>query len=969
LAKRLWIILLFAVLYAPLLQGQQYPLQNYSMSDGLSQAIVFRIFQDRRGFLWFCTNYGLSRFDGKNFKNYFREDGLGNNCIMSLSQQDSSTLLVSTYGGGICALNDTAISRLKYKSGYIPGKVLYAVPYKNRLWVVVPNEVSLYYIENGIVHPVNVKNAAGGHLIFNKVLRCGKDLLFTSGSGLFRLNDDGHVEPFLSNVVHENIIDIKQDAGGGYWAGLSGRLINIKEGAIRKTFPLSPGSIPAKLLIDNNGNVWVASPGDGLLLIKNDSLYPIGTRLNIHKIIINDLFQDNEGNIWIATHGEGVYRLSSLDIMNYRIEDKVLKNSCKAATPGSNGAVYIGSMGAISTWKDGVLYPFPCKHLEATQFIYFIQYAASKIYVGTPLGMMIKETIPPYKETVVRSPHEVPVGVLSLYRDGDSCIWLGSYNSIYKMKAGKTTMDSNDIVRSNVRCNAILKDHSGTIWFGTETGLLAYKGGAFTSKLFTGEMTNIINAIYEDSRQRLWFATDSGMVCKDGGSYKLYTTHDGLPNNKCNAITEDNNNILWLGTMNGLCTVNINSLAIKEYPEIYPNEILSLYSRDSFLFAGTLNGLSLIKTRGEAVNTAPPLYITAIKTAYGISSMPHSVSLPYRDNKLLIDYVGLSYRFPGAVQYRYKLAGLNDNWHITDNNEIELSSLPPGDYTFTIAARRNKGAWGPPLRLPIHIDTPFWKAAWFLLFAALFLLALIFFLTRWYITSREAKKRRQLSIYNKITYLKQQALSALINPHFIFNCLNSIQHYIFKRDHYKANIYLADFAQLIRMTMEHAQEAFIGLEEELSRIKLYLSLERLRFGDELEYEIVLAPGINTPGIRIPNMIIQPYVENAIWHGIMPMDGKGTISIAITGIGDDHLQVSIRDNGIGIDSSREKPGSDRQSFGMQLTEERLSLLKKLSGQYYTVTATQPVEGGTLISIILPLEPNEEELKWADEAFDQ
>jgi len=251
---------------------------------------------------------------------------------------------------------------------------------------------------------------------------------------------------------------------------------------------------------------------------------------------------------------------------------------------------------------------------------------------------------------------------------------------------------------------------------------------------------------------------------------------------------------------------------------------------------------------------------------------------------------------------------------------------------------------------------------WFLLLMAIVLVTLIYYTVQWIILRKEKKKREQLQLNNKITYLKQQALSALINPHFIFNCMNSIQHYLNKRNNEMANTYLADFASLIRLTMEDAQEGFITLSKEIKRLRLYLSLEQLRFGEDLQYDINIDSTIRADEVKVPNMILQPYLENAIWHGIMPNYGKGKIELAFKKISDGEILITIQDNGIGYSVSKKKETGDRKRYGMTLTEERLELLKKLLGQHYKVTIRDVYSdsrvSGTKVEIIIPSAPKEE-----------
>ena len=207
-----------------------------------------------------------------------------------------------------------------------------------------------------------------------------------------------------------------------------------------------------------------------------------------------------------------------------------------------------------------------------------------------------------------------------------------------------------------------------------------------------------------------------------------------------------------------------------------------------------------------------------------------------------------------------------------------------------------------------------------------------------------------------MVYLKQQALSALMNPHFIFNCMNSIQHFLNKNENTLANSYLADFSHLIRMTLEDAQAAFIPLDKELERINRYLSLEQLRFGEDLTYSLSIDPSLQTQSVHIPNMILQPYIENAIWHGIMPKNKPGCIKISFAKEKNAGMKITIEDDGVGLNFKTRKNKS-QQHWGLKLTQERLALLQALLHQYYEVMLhSKPNGTGTIVTITLPLNPD-------------
>lgn len=199
--------------------------------------------------------------------------------------------------------------------------------------------------------------------------------------------------------------------------------------------------------------------------------------------------------------------------------------------------------------------------------------------------------------------------------------------------------------------------------------------------------------------------------------------------------------------------------------------------------------------------------------------------------------------------------------------------------------------------------------------------------------AEEEKREAQMilmSTQQKMTEVEMQALRAQMNPHFIFNCLNSINRYIVKSDQTTASLYLTKFAKLIRLILDNSNCKNVILTNELEALKLYIEMEALRFDRKFTYEIKVEPNLGTDTVEVPPLIIQPYVENAIWHGLLHKENNGHLSISVSMIGDSMLQCVIEDNGIGREKARilkSKTATSRKSLGMQLTENRLSLLNK------------------------------------------
>lgn len=938
--------------------AQYYVADNYTTRNGLPHSNVFRIYQDKKGFLWFCTSYGLSRFDGKNFYNIYDTDGLSGNTMMSMTEDDKESKYIGIYGRRLSVIKDNVAGI--YANEALPPSILNQVYFGNRVWLVCKVKMQhLYSLGDKGLTRVVIKDKDNNEVQVNKVVVADSHLYIATDNGVYTLNEKEQIVPLFHQYIHQKVWDLQVDKDGHHWLGLTDGIVCVDHKGIIARYDIGDDDGTGDMLITKSGRLLVAVPNHGIFTVADNRLVNITRLLRVTNIIINDLFEDNQGNIWIATHGMGIYKIASLHTMYYPVEENKLNNYCHVLCPIDSNKMLVGSIGTVSLWEDGVLHALPpSKSINSTHYIYFIYHTNDSLYMGTPYGLVVKKDYRQPQDYFL--PEKQKPGCISYCKDSKGRVWFGGFSDLYNLYGNELVLNEQDPVLRGKRFFSIYEDRAGNIWFGTRTGLIKYDNRNYSYyTLGSSTKTNRINDITEDEYQRLWMATDSGLVYLDAGGYHTITAKHGLNHNSCRSLAEDTvKKVLWVGTLYGICSVDLATLEVKEYPLDIREEIPSLYfdNRTNQLFVGAINGLYVLEAKDADFNIdPPPVYITAALYGGQRVDWPSGLDLD-RPGKLVLSFTGISYSSPYKMEYRYKLQGIDEHWIYTTNNTLELSALPSGSFKFLLSARQNKGAWSDTIILPVHVLTPFYRTWWFICIAILALSAMIFWMTRWFITRKEAAKRRQLSIYNKMTYLKQQALTALINPHFIFNCMTSIQHYLHRNATDKASSFLADFASLIRLTMDDAQNSFINLKKELDRIGLYLQLEQFRFDNDLSYRITTDPALNIGNIWIPNMILQPYVENAIWHGIMPKEDKGHIDIRIERHGDDYIRISIEDDGIGISESKKRKKFDRDSYGMSLTEERMKLLKQLLHKYYTISINEIVHNGTpsgtLIEIILP-----------------
>lgn len=953
-------LLIISLLLSTAGAGQQFLAKHFDLEDGMPHATVYRIFQDKKGFLWFCTDAGLCSFDGLSFTDRISiDDSFLYSSPMSVSEDAQGNKIVCSYYDGIFIVSDSLTTHYTPACSDPPKFYFYAASENGIIWLAGKKAGDfLYKAKNGTLTKCDLDDSAGKSIAIKKVLRSNGRILITTDHGLYTIHNE-EVVPYLHDLVPDDVMDLRVNKHGQYVVALKDRIVVADSMHIITRYELDGTYNDISIACDGRDNIWVLIYGQKMLLLKNGNSTDISNYMPTQNLYINYITEDAEGNIWFATYNEGVYMIPSTDILSYSLNNKRANSHCHSIKPMDSSNMLVGSIGNVSIFSGGEMRSLHVASLAHDEFVYTAIKIGGYIYIGTPNKLIRKSVHAPFREETIDLGSRS--GAVAVYQDRKGRVWIGGFAYVYIMDNGRPVKQTGDSLLLNKRFNDILEDSRGNMWYATNMGLIVNDGKTCRWAVeFRKKAYGFVSALMEDSRGRVWIAFNGGVICVENGKARTYEKRDGLLSAKCLSICEDERHVIWIGTPKGLNYLDPVSGQIKAYYDgINRKEVLSIHAVDNKVFVGTTDNLLSMNAdlpHGDAA--PPPVYINSVRTSKHTINAPLHLSLPYNENKAIIDFIAISFRHPTEIEYRYKVSGLDNNWRVTTNHSIELAALPSGNYDFVLSARTRDGQWGKEISLPISVSTPFWKNYSFILLAVGGLAYAIYILARRQTERREAKKREKLLLLNKIAYLRQQALSALINPHFIFNCMNSIQHFLNRKDHERANSYLADFAGLIRLTMEHAQEMFIDLNSEINRLQLYLSLEQLRFGDGLTFSFTVDKNIDIREVMIPNMIVQPYIENAIWHGIMPNEGKGIIKVSFTMHGNGELRITVEDNGIGIQQSKKMADADnKKHYGMGLTEERLQLLRQISGQTYNINVdelygTDGACTGTRVVITVP-----------------
>ncbi|MBC7901903.1 MAG: histidine kinase [Gemmatimonadaceae bacterium] len=502
-------------------------------------------------------------------------------------------------------------------------------------------------------------------------------------------------------------------------------------------------------------------------------------------------------------------------------------------------------------------------------------------------------------------------------------------------------------------------DKQNHVWMGTSAGRLfeyADSQGAVT------ERTQLISSIgslviykisWEDDK--LYLATSKGIVITDlSGNAKLFRLSE-----KDNSLTDvrsvlPGKNHVWfcnnrrigklypasgktilLGTKDGFANLQLFSRSLA-------------YSPQGTVLIGTNNGYYEIMgdSIGESetpVLVAPQLtafrvYDQSLVSDQVVSDLKEIV-LNYDQNFFSFDMSAFDYAGSDDIEYAYKLEGFDTDWqYIANRHSGSYTNVPGGDYYLKIRARLQSGSWTESSHaLKIHIRKAFWQTTLFRILGIglLFAIGWLIYRNRIKRVRKDAQVKSDYEI--KLNELENSALRTQMNPHFIFNSLNTINSFINSNERVQANQYISKFSKLVRLILDHSRDKKISLKDELEVATLYMQLEQIRFENKFQYKIDFGD-IDPAGVEVPPLIIQPFVENAILHGLLPREKEGQLNILVSKVGE-LLQVIINDNGIGREAAqkiKQRSGYSRKSHGIEITLKRIELFNKEYGIGETVT---------------------------------
>ncbi len=959
--------------------AQRYNFKNYSAENGLPYVQIFTIFQDSKGYLWSGGYGGLSQFNGKEFKNFSPKNGLANHYVNAIAEDKNQQIIIGTIDG-LSVLKNKTITNYHVKDGlssknitslcidnkgivwvgtsqglctFVDGKIklvnalanktincLYS-SYESGLWIGT-SEGLYHYTENKFtLYDVDLGLANNGIMAIAENVKT-KELFVGTKDGLSCLQlktkkiQNYHV---VNGLLDEEINALATTPEGTLWVGSKSGLINF-DGKNFSYFTINSdnnSNIVRTLLIDYENNLWIGTH-NGMYQFRDKGFVSYGKQEGLGGAFVFQIFEDEQKNIWLTTETNGVYKYNHEYFKNYSTKEGLNTINVISALHNDDGSIWFGTNKGISILKNDKFSEYPLK-LDAPISCFFKD-SKQQIWIGSLNGVCcLTKKNGNYNTTYYSIPTKVyEYGVWSISEDNSGNIWAGSYLAgIFKLENNKFINQDKNINHHVESALDMEFDDADRLYLATLNGVFVYdlknKKGQFISEK-DGLISELVYSIkITRNKKYLWAGTNQGISRIDISKLKQgiinivsYTKADGFEGVECNThgIYEDEQSNIWFGTVNGL---------VKYSPKEF--KINDNHSKTT---------------------------ISHFQLGYVDTLLSQGVKLSASLNNITFFVDGISLTNSNNVRYTYKLEGFDKEYSpTTENSFIKYDNLPSGKYIFKVKSCNSEGMWNiEPTTFNFEVLTPIYKSWWFVLLVLSSVVASVFLFFQYRL--KKANRKQQKIFEQKIEVSKSElkALRAQMNPHFVFNSLNSIQHYILNSKSEEAVKYLNKFAKLIRIILHNSEKPTVTINEDVESIKLYLELERMRFDNQFDYEIILGSDIDGDYDEIPPMLIQPYLENAILHGINPKEAKGFIKVNIEHI-TSFIKITIVDDGIGREKANALksllPPNKHKSLGMKITQDRLRILNTMQQSQLSVNIidlyhTNKEALGTKIELFIP-----------------
>ncbi|MFK8061030.1 MAG: histidine kinase [Polaribacter sp.] len=926
---------------------------HYTINDGLPTNTIYSTYHNLDGTTWFGSDVGLIKFDGKKFTLLNTEDGLTDNEIFHVKEDYKGRKWLLTLNGKPSFIYNNKIYNDQNSS------IIKQIKSKSLLSNFFEVDSTIYISSRkGTISIINKKDSLISFNSYNSHtsgLWKFKDTLYTLNSdGIFNTQNNKLIKASFSKVPYR-IFHHKKEVFYSNYNTLKKILFPTKTKTIVK---LPKDAEIINIYIENVNRLWLCTR-KGLFLYENNII-----KGNYFKNkIVTSFSKDKNNNYWLTTLNSGVFLIPSLKIFQKELNINTIakKNKNEIWFGGFKNDYYIKKGNTFKSYSLN-------KNLRKDA-ISRIRFSKNETYVIGKVGTMKIEQ---------NNKHEISSNLNDLLITNDSLYLATSFTSLMG-KSDFNLIDTKKVYEKIIlqrRTNVLEKENSN-IFLGTNVGLYKYlpnKKLVFLGDKNEDLKSSVNDLLFDKQNKFLLIATGSKgvlVVKKDSVFYEI-STKDGLNNNSVNGVTKITNNEYLVATNKGINKIKFekDNFSVENYNAYlgFNNTKINAvnFTNDTTYLAVDKKLIYFKNDEIKKIKPTPNILIDELYVNNKIIKHKELQQIDYRENSVKIEFNAISFLDKGNVDFYYRLN--NGNWTRTRQREVNYRSLASNAYIFEVYCINKLNKKSEVKKIEFNILKPFWEKWWFLFFVSVCLIAVIIIAIRLRIKylnkqfTKEKKtlllERENIKLENQMLALEQKALRLQMNPHFIFNALNTIKGYYSEGNKQEASDYISNFSKLLRLLLENVDQ-YISLSTEIKMLNLYFQLTQVRYNYRFDYNIIVDEKLNTNEVLIPTLLVQPIIENAILHGISPKKSKGFVKLFFNKDGDD-LLIIVEDNGIGRKESLKKRNRIYKSKALEITKERLELLenqekRKCSIKFIDLIKNNECEG-TKVIIKIPLLKN-------------
>lgn len=996
--------------------GQEF--EQISTHQGLPHNVVSALYQDRDGYIWIGTYNGLCRYDGNRLKIYNNifdstQTQDWHQAIERILEDSKGNIWAATKGGRICCFIRRTQTWKVIRANPAPIFIATCIfeDKAHRIWLGA---------QSGTVGVVT-GDKLQTYKIADEGIRCitqsdRNTLTILSVSGVHRLDmrTAAVTDIKLPDLDSDVTVHCECDRNNQLFVekpdGIQAYDLSKSKKLFHSPIPAAiAGGISRKFAVSPKGNYYLTDINLIYEYNRSGKLIRSGnvndnTSYDPSNQIVNCMLADNTGILWIGTFN-GLFKIdrSKYSFRKYarnQITGNLTDNYVRTIYADRDDNIWVGfrqgkinklsfdpSSSAYKLHRSYKMYKEGTLTDEYTTNT-IIQLKNGRILAGCVEGLFTVDE-KTGRLNPVPAQAEAPRYVWSLYEDREGWLWIGTKGDglhLLHLPTGRTqhyTHSATDkqTISGNEVWN-IYEDSKSDVWLLTNNSVSKTYGGSkknqlrFTHVLLDQKASEPIPTwnILEDSASNLWVSTTGYGMFKIKKDWTTVEPEASFPVKVISGLVFDKKQQLWISTMNGLFHYDPKTKRYTSYDEsdgLISNDFnfkANTVSARGYVFLGTKMGLVSFHPDSVRKNELGniPVHISSLmingKDQTGLLYGSSELQLHRQQNAIQFGFSIPEYSKQRAHNYRYILEGFDKNWNATNADQpfAMYTNIPPGHYSLIVEGSADGINWSRKKDvLSFYIKPAFWQMAIFWTFSAVMLLGLVSFIVYRRVVTLFRRERETNRIEKQIAGLELNALQAQMNPHFIFNSLNAIQHYIIHHEVVAANDYLSRFARLMRLFLESSKNKYITLSDELELLELYMSLEKLRFEDKFDYELHLCRSCDRDAL-IPSMMIQPFVENAINHGMIHQSYKGKLQVSCScDENTSMLKCIIEDDGIGREKAamiKAANGKKHISRGMQLMKERIRTYNFIEEKDIEIHITDKHPQGTIVELTLPVRPS-------------